>query len=117
MVSGASSRGWRGWEQDCFTILFSFLSGLGDKGTQLGLGSGDTWSGLGNKNPESQSYDATKLLICLLQSWSLNNNTNTEIPDQIMLKRRAKCVIINIFVEWSTSVSAEESETQSHKMR
>lgn len=65
MVSGASSRGWRGWEQDCFTILFSFLSGLGDKGTQLGLGSGDTWSGLGNKNPESQSYDATNLLICL----------------------------------------------------
>lgn len=49
------------------TVLrfFSVLSGLGDKGTQLGLGSGDTWSGLGNKNPESQSYDATKLLICL----------------------------------------------------
>lgn len=86
------------------------------KSTQLGLGSEDTWPGLGNKNPESQSYDATKLLISLLQSWSWNN-TNTEISDQIMLKRHAKCVITNIFVVWSTSVSAEESETQSHKMR
>ena len=101
---------------DSFQISVTIWSGLGGKSTQLGLGSEDTWPGLGNKNPESQSYDATKLLISLLQSWSWNN-TNTEISDQIMLKRHAKCVITNIFVVWSTSVSAEESETQSHKMR